>query len=135
MESAVLTVLRRVARNTDRVGIPVNALVLDEQHLSESAAQLEGADDPIVHQRPDPAMLPRVHHHGRVEQPLLLFARDPPIANGLRLLVQPNTEPMERRLVDKGWCFVLGPIGSPQALRCILESRLCVQSSMLGSHR
>ena len=42
------------------MSVPVHALVLDEEHLSESAAQLEGADDAVVHQETDPPVVPVV---------------------------------------------------------------------------
>src|SRR5437867_4354795 len=79
-----------VTGNPDCVSVPVHSLVLDEEHLPESAAQLEGADDAVVHQETDPAVLPFVHGDGRIEQPFLLVARDPPIPHGLRLHVQPT---------------------------------------------
>jgi hypothetical protein len=34
------------------MSVPIDSLVLDDEHLAESAAQLERADDSIVHQRP-----------------------------------------------------------------------------------
>ena len=65
-DTPVLLVLRRVTGNPDCVSVPVHALVLDEEHLPESAAQLEGADDAVVHQETDPAVLPFVHGDGRI---------------------------------------------------------------------
>ena len=72
--AAVLLVLGCVTRDPDRVSVPIDSLVLDEQHLAESATQLERADDAVVHQRADVPVLPRVHGQRRVEEPLLLFA-------------------------------------------------------------
>ena len=54
--------------------LPVDALVLNEQHFAEPAAQLQRPDDAVVHQRPDVFVLPRVHDQRRIEEPLLLFA-------------------------------------------------------------
>jgi len=61
-----------VTGDADGVGVPVHALVLDEQHLAQAAAQFQGADDPVVHQWPDVAVLPGVHREGGVQQALLL---------------------------------------------------------------
>jgi hypothetical protein len=52
---------------------------------------------------------------GRVEQAFLLLARDPPIAHGLRLHVQPDTEAVEGGLVDERRRLRLPPAdGCPQ---------------------
>jgi hypothetical protein len=56
------------------VGIPIHAFVLDEDHLTTPAAQFERADDAVVHQRADVAVLEGVHCYCGVEEPLLLFA-------------------------------------------------------------
>jgi hypothetical protein len=63
-----------VARDADCVSVPIDSLVLDEEHLAESATQLERTDDSIVHQRPDVLVLPRVHGHCRIEEALLVLA-------------------------------------------------------------
>lgn len=103
--------------------LPVHALVLNEEHFAEPAAQLEGADDPVVHQRPDVAVLPRVHCHCRIEKALLLLARDPSIANGLGLRVQPDAEPVKRRLVDEGRRLCLAPADCrPQNCQHLVQS-------------
>ena len=96
-DSPVLLVLGRRARDADLAGLPVHALVLDQQHLAAPAAQLQRADDAVVQQRSDELMLGRVHLLQRgIEQLLLLLSREPPIAHRLRLLVHPHTESMER---------------------------------------
>jgi hypothetical protein len=63
-----------VARDANRVSVPIDSLVLDKEHLAESATQLERADNSIVHQRPDVLVLPHVHGQGRIEEPLLFLA-------------------------------------------------------------
>jgi hypothetical protein len=73
-DAPVLLVLGCVARDPDCVTVPIDSLVLDEEHLAESATQLERADDSIVHQWPDILVLPRVHGQGRIEEPLFLLA-------------------------------------------------------------
>ncbi len=89
-------VLGRVAGDADSVRLPIQALVLDDEHLAESAAQLERADEAVVHQRADIPVLPRVHGQRRVEEPFLLLAGNPPIPNRFRLGVQPDAEAVER---------------------------------------
>jgi hypothetical protein len=42
-----------VAGDADSVRLPIYPLVLADEHLAESAAQLERADDAVVHQRAD----------------------------------------------------------------------------------
>jgi len=65
-------------------------------HLAAPAAELERADDAVVQHLADVHMARGVHHaERRVEQALLLLARDAPIAHRLGLLVQPNTKAVE----------------------------------------
>jgi len=78
------------------VSVPIHTLVLDEQHLAAPATELERADDPIVHDRTDVAVLPRIGRQGGIEETFLLITRDP-IANSLGFLIQPNTESMETK--------------------------------------
>jgi hypothetical protein len=72
--AAVFLVLGRRARYTDLAGVPVHALVLNQQHLAAPTAQLQRADDPVVQDRPDELMLRCVHLvKRRVEESLLLI--------------------------------------------------------------
>ena len=105
----VLLILGCLARNANGVSVPIHSLVLDDQHLAKAAAQLESTDDSIVHRRPDVLVLPRVHGQGRVEEPLLFLAGDPPIANRFRLGVQRDAKAVKRRLVDERRRLRLAP--------------------------
>ena len=49
--ATVLLVLRGMAWDTDLMRLPVHPFVLNEQHLASSAAELERADDAVVHHR------------------------------------------------------------------------------------
>src|SRR5918994_2179015 len=62
-----------VSGDADRVRVPIAPPVLNQQHLAAPATQLQRSNDPVVHQRSDVPMLPRVHGERRVKETLLLF--------------------------------------------------------------
>src|SRR5688572_25502178 len=51
-DSAVLLVFRGSTGNTDLAGVPVHALVLNQEHLAAPATEFQRADDPVVEQLP-----------------------------------------------------------------------------------
>ena len=56
--------------------LPIDALVLDQQHFAAPGTELQRADDPIVEQWSDELVLSGVHPLQRgVEQLLFLLAR------------------------------------------------------------
>src|SRR4051812_13080546 len=55
-DAPVLLVLRRRAGNPDLTGVPVDTLVLDQQHLAAAAAQFQCADDAVVQHLADALM-------------------------------------------------------------------------------
>jgi hypothetical protein len=73
--SAILPVLGGSTWNTDLAGVPVDALVLDQQHFAAPAAQLQRADDSVVQELADVAVQCGVHDpKRRIEQAFLLLA-------------------------------------------------------------
>src|SRR6516165_1771791 len=83
LNAPVLLVLGRCPGNANLTGIPVYALVLNQQHLPTSAAQFQRADNPVVQQRSHKLTFGRVHLlQGGIEQLFLLLSRQPPISGG-----------------------------------------------------
>lgn len=77
----VLLVFRGRTGNADLARVPVDAFVLDQQHLAASAAELERANDSIVEQRANELVFGGVHpRQRRVEQLFLFAAGEPAIA-------------------------------------------------------
>src|SRR5207245_1395640 len=86
-DPAVLLVLRRRARNADLAGVPVHALVLDEQHLAAPATEFQRTDEAVMQEWSDELMLGRVHLlQRRIEQQLFFISRQAAVARRLHLL-------------------------------------------------
>src|SRR5688500_18118473 len=68
---AVLAIFGVLPRNANLMIGPIDAPVLDAQHLLQATAGFQRADEPVVHRRARVAMLSRVHLLAALEEDLL----------------------------------------------------------------
>ena len=110
--------------------VPVDALVLDQEHLATTTAELQRADDAVVQHLADILVRRRVHYpERRVEQPLLFVSREATVANRFGLLVHPNTDRLNGDRANKGGACVI-----PQFIAARSRSSTrCMEASSTSS--